>query len=76
MLSRENEKVIGIYCLDPRHFETTQYGFKKTEKFRTQFTFRNFSRITTKFSREEYLVISLLRLSRTIDSRSSGKISN
>ena len=34
---RENEKVIGIYCLDPRHFETTKYGFKKTEKFRTQF---------------------------------------
>ena len=34
---RENEKVIGIYCLDPRHFETTQYGFKKTEKYRTQF---------------------------------------
>ena len=34
---RENEKVIGIYCLDPRQFETTQYGFKKTEKFRTQF---------------------------------------
>lgn len=34
---RENEKVIGIYCLDPRHFETTQYGFKKTEKFRTLF---------------------------------------
>jgi deoxyribodipyrimidine photo-lyase len=33
----ENEKVIAIYCLDPRHFETTQYGFKKTEKFRTQF---------------------------------------
>ena len=34
---RENDKVIGIYCLDPRHFETTQYGFKKTEKFRTRF---------------------------------------
>ena len=34
---RENEKVIGIYCLDPRDFETIQYGFKKTEKFRTQF---------------------------------------
>jgi hypothetical protein len=30
---RENEKVIGIYCLDPRHFETTQYGFKKTEAY-------------------------------------------
>ena len=34
---RENEKVIGIYCLDPRHFETTPFGFKKTEKFRTKF---------------------------------------
>ena len=34
---RENEKVIGIYCLDPRHYETTKFGFKKTEKFRAQF---------------------------------------
>lgn len=34
---RENEKVIGIYCLDPRHYETTPFGFKKTEKFRTKF---------------------------------------
>lgn len=34
---RENEKIMGIYCLDPRHFETTRYGFKKIEKFRTQF---------------------------------------
>lgn len=34
---RENEKVIGVYCLDPRHYETTPFGFKKTEKFRTKF---------------------------------------
>ena len=33
----ENEAVIAIYCLDPRHFETTPYGFKKTEKYRAQF---------------------------------------
>ncbi|SDX23015.1 DASH family cryptochrome [Aequorivita viscosa] len=33
----ENEKVIGVYCFDPRHFETTEYGFKKTEKFRAKF---------------------------------------
>jgi deoxyribodipyrimidine photo-lyase len=33
----ENEKVIGVYCLDPRHFEITPYGFKKTEKYRTHF---------------------------------------
>lgn len=31
------EKIIGIYCFDPRHFETTSYGFKKTAQFRTQF---------------------------------------
>ena len=34
---KENEQVIGVYCLDPRNFESTKYGFKKTEKFRTQF---------------------------------------
>lgn len=33
----ENEKVIGVYCFDPRHFENTKYGFKKTEKFRAKF---------------------------------------
>lgn len=30
-------KVIGVYFLDPRQFEITQYGFKKTEKFRAKF---------------------------------------
>ncbi|WP_445717732.1 DASH family cryptochrome [Flavobacterium sp.] len=34
---RENDTVIGIYCLDPRHFEITPFGFKRTEKYRTQF---------------------------------------
>lgn len=29
--------VIAYYSLDPRHFETTKWGFKKTEKFRAQF---------------------------------------
>ena len=30
-------QVIAYYSLDPRHFETTKWGFKKTEKFRAQF---------------------------------------
>ena len=34
---RGNDRVIGIYCLDPRHFKTSQFGFLKTEKFRAQF---------------------------------------
>ncbi len=30
-------KVIAIYCFDPRHYEINHYGFKKTEKFRAKF---------------------------------------
>lgn len=30
-------KTIGVYCIDPRQFEMTKYGFKKTEKFRVKF---------------------------------------
>ena len=33
----ENEAVIAIYCFDPRHYEHTSFGFKKTEKFRAKF---------------------------------------
>jgi deoxyribodipyrimidine photo-lyase len=33
----ENETVIAVYCFDPRHYEETKYGFKKTEKFRAKF---------------------------------------
>ncbi len=36
--SKECEKVIAVYCFDPRQFEQSKYGnFKKTEKFRTKF---------------------------------------
>ena len=34
---KSNEKIIGVYCLDPRQFETNKHGFKKTEKFRAKF---------------------------------------
>lgn len=34
---KENEQVQAVYCLDPRQFETTNYGFKRTEKFRAKF---------------------------------------
>ena len=33
----QNEKVIAVYCFDPRHFALTKYGFKKTERFRAKF---------------------------------------
>ena len=34
---QENDGVIAVYCFDPRHFEKTRFGFKKTEKFRAKF---------------------------------------
>ncbi|WP_422859242.1 DASH family cryptochrome [Flagellimonas sp. S174] len=33
----KGDKVIATYFFDPRFFEMTKYGFKKTERFRTQF---------------------------------------
>ncbi len=35
--SQNNQSIIGVYCFDPRHFEETSFGFKKTEKYRAQF---------------------------------------
>ncbi len=34
---QQTENVLGVYCFDPRHFETMKYGFKKTEKYRAKF---------------------------------------
>ena len=31
------KRVIAVYFFDPRHFEITSYGFKKTERFRAKF---------------------------------------
>ncbi|RAR49690.1 DASH family cryptochrome [Flavobacterium lacus] len=41
---KKSGKVVGVYFLDPRQFETNKYGFKKTEKYRAKFlleTLRN-----------------------------------
>ena len=34
---RENKNIMACYCFDPRHFEYTEFGFKKTEKFDCKF---------------------------------------
>lgn len=33
----ENNNVIALYCFDPRHYELSNFGFKKTEKYRAKF---------------------------------------
>ena len=35
--SKKSGKTIGVFCIDPRQFELTRFGFKKTEKFRAKF---------------------------------------
>jgi cryptochrome len=35
--STQANKVIGLYCFDPKQFEINVFGFKKTEKFRAKF---------------------------------------
>ncbi|WP_435413013.1 DASH family cryptochrome [Psychroserpens mesophilus] len=34
---RNHKFVIACYCFNPKDFETSKYGFKKTEKFRAKF---------------------------------------
>jgi deoxyribodipyrimidine photo-lyase len=53
----ENDTVIAVYCFDPRHFEQTGFGFKKTEKFRAKFLIES---VTTLKQNLEKLNISLL----------------
>jgi deoxyribodipyrimidine photo-lyase len=53
----ENETVIAVYSFDPRHFEETRFGFKKTEKFRAKFLIET---VTTLKQNLEKLNIPLL----------------
>ncbi|TQI69926.1 deoxyribodipyrimidine photo-lyase [Gramella sp. Hel_I_59] len=32
-----HDRVIAVYCFDPRHYEELEIGFRKTGKFRTKF---------------------------------------
>ena len=32
-----HKHIISCYCFDPRHYQTSKFGFKKTEKFRAKF---------------------------------------
>lgn len=35
--TQTHQRVVAYYSFDPRHYEQTKWGFKKTEYFRTQF---------------------------------------
>lgn len=41
----EEIPVIGVYVFQPKHYEMTSYGFKKTEKFRAKFLIETVSNL-------------------------------
>lgn len=34
---QQSDEIVPVYCLDEQHFQTTEYGFKKTGNYRAQF---------------------------------------
>ncbi len=55
--SENHEKVIALYCFDPRHFEENKIGLPKTGKFRAKFLIETVTQLKKNL---EKLNISLL----------------
>lgn len=53
-----HERVIAVYCFDPRQFEETEWGFPKTGKFRAQFLIESIQELRKNL--KEQLNVSLL----------------
>ena len=49
--SNSGNRVIGIYCLEPRNFEMTKFGFRKTEKYRAKFLLETLRDLKTRLER-------------------------
>jgi deoxyribodipyrimidine photo-lyase len=47
----QNEQIVPVYCFDPRHWKTTENGFKKTGALRTQFLFESLFDLNTQLER-------------------------
>lgn len=43
----QSEQIIPVYCFDDAHFETSQYGFKKTGNYRAQFLIESLQDLDT-----------------------------
>ena len=61
---KASRRVIGVYFLTPEKFSETQFGFKKTEKFRTKFLLQTLSDLKSEL---DALNISLLVFNSTAE---------
>ncbi|MBC3846705.1 DASH family cryptochrome [Winogradskyella echinorum] len=48
---KNSDKLIAVYCFDPRHFDLDPYGFKKTEKFRAKFLIETVTDLKTQLNK-------------------------
>ena len=61
---KASRRVIGVYFLTPEKFNETQFGFKKTEKFRAKFLLQTLSDLKSEL---DALNISLLVFNSTAE---------
>jgi len=54
---KNNDRVIAVFCFDPKLFEKDRFGFRKTEKFRAQFLLETVSELKQQLAK---LKITLL----------------
>ena len=61
-LAKENHNnVIALYCFDPRHFEVTQFGFKKTEKYRAKFLLQTVSDLKQNLTKQNINLLTFFK---------------
>ena len=49
--SQKYNSIIGVFCFDSNWFKETEYGFKKTEKFRAQFLIESVQELKNNLSK-------------------------
>ncbi|MGV9004627.1 DASH family cryptochrome [Flavobacterium sp.] len=49
---KSSGNTIAIYCFDPRHYEITKYGFKKTDKYRTKFLIESVTELKSNLAKK------------------------
>lgn len=45
---KTQNKIIGVYCFNPKHFSIHKFGFRKTEKFRAKFLLESLTDLKSK----------------------------
>lgn len=61
-----NKQVIALYCFDQRPFKITEYGFKKTEKFRAKFLMESIADLKEQLSKLNINLLTYNKIPETV----------